>query len=40
MLVINPLFRNKDDAVTAAHKCNCICNTGTPDQHDKTGDRA
>jgi hypothetical protein len=40
MLLINPLFRNQDDAVTAAHKCNCICNGSTPNQHDNTGDRA
>ncbi|MEK4852948.1 hypothetical protein NST04_24055 [Paenibacillus sp. FSL H7-0756] len=40
MLVVNPLFRNQDNAVTAAHRCNCICNVDTPNQHDNTQDRA
>ncbi|WP_339221353.1 hypothetical protein [Paenibacillus sp. FSL H8-0332] len=26
MEVVNPLFRKQDNAVTAAHACNCICN--------------
>ncbi|MCM3702177.1 hypothetical protein [Paenibacillus macerans] len=40
MQVVNPLFRNQGDSMTAAHKCTCICNIDTPNQHDNTGDKA
>jgi len=39
MEVVNPLFRKQNNAVTAAHACNCICNvdSGNHDSGHRSG---